>query len=283
MPRSPTVIDGMLPSKNPVSLMIATSAASPLAVRLEPSRRGGRCSIPPRPRRGSCTLTGSAAGRGEERLRGAEMHVDLALVVRRAAAEHPAVAGDRLERRRLPELDRVDGLDVVVAVDQRRRLAGGVEPVAVDDRMAAGLGDLDVLEPDPPHVRRRSTRPPRGSRRRAPAAPRCSGCAGRRGTTRGDRRRGRRARRRRRDRWRRWSWMSWRRWYREAPTGPEWLPRGRGAGINDPGPWARGRGRRRVGDQAGAGLGAGWAPGVGWFGPTTAGGASRVAPSAAGR
>jgi hypothetical protein len=80
------------------------------------------------------------------------MHVDLTLVVRGAAGEHPTVDHGRLERRRVPELDRIDRLDVVVAVDEGGRGVRGVEPVAVDDRVAAGRGDLDVLEADPAQV-----------------------------------------------------------------------------------------------------------------------------------
>ena len=76
-----------------------------------------------------------------------DVGVDLALVVGRAAGQHAAVDDDRLERRRGPQVERVDRLDVVVAVDEDRRGALGVEPVAVDDRVAARLGDLDVLDP----------------------------------------------------------------------------------------------------------------------------------------
>ena len=47
--------------------------------------------------------------------------MELALVVGRAPGEHPVADDDRLERRRVPELERVDGLDVVVAVDDDRR------------------------------------------------------------------------------------------------------------------------------------------------------------------
>ena len=43
-------------------------------------------------------------------------------------------------------VERVDRLHVVVAVDEDRRRALGMEPVAVDDRVAGGLADLDVLD-----------------------------------------------------------------------------------------------------------------------------------------
>ena len=127
----------------------------------------------------------AAAARREQRLGGHQVGVDLALVVGCAAGQHPVADDDRLERRRGPQLERVDRLDVVVAVDEDRRGAGGVEPVGVDDRVAAGLGDLDVLEAGRRPARRRATRRRAGSRRRARAAPRCSGSAGTPCTTRG--------------------------------------------------------------------------------------------------
>ena len=52
----------------------------------------------------------------------------------------------RLERRPHPQVERIDRLDVVVGVDEDRRRALGVEPVGVDDRVAAGRRHLDVLE-----------------------------------------------------------------------------------------------------------------------------------------
>ena len=58
------------------------------------------------------------------------MGVDLALVVRGAARQHAAVLDDRLERRRRPEVERIDRLDVVVAVDDHRRGVRGMQPVA---------------------------------------------------------------------------------------------------------------------------------------------------------
>ena len=70
----------------------------------------------------------------------------LTLVVAGAAAEHPPRPHGGLERRRVPLVDRVDRLDVVVAVDQGGEGAVGVEPVAVDGRMASGGQDVDVLE-----------------------------------------------------------------------------------------------------------------------------------------
>jgi hypothetical protein len=51
------------------------------------------------------------------------------------------------ERRRGPLVERVDGLHVVVAVDQgRRRVGAGLEPLAVDGRVPLRRQDLDVVE-----------------------------------------------------------------------------------------------------------------------------------------
>ena len=89
-----------------------------------------------------------AAGR-QDRLRRLEMHVQLALVVGGATPDDASVAHERLERGRLPQLDRVDRLDVVMAVDEDRGRALGVEPVRVDDRVAPRRRDVDMLEADP--------------------------------------------------------------------------------------------------------------------------------------
>ncbi len=47
---------------------------------------------------------------------------------------------------RLPLVERVDRLDVVVAVEEHGRRSDRVEPVGIDDRVAARLADLDVLQ-----------------------------------------------------------------------------------------------------------------------------------------
>ena len=53
-----------------------------------------------------------------------EVHEDLALVVGRPARVDLAVADRGLERRRLPQVERIDRLHVVVAVEEDRRRAG---------------------------------------------------------------------------------------------------------------------------------------------------------------
>ena len=81
-----------------------------------------------------------------------EVHEDLALVVGRAARVDLAVADRRLERRRHPEIQRIDRLHVVVAVEQDRRRVRRAEPVAVDDRIARRVDETDVLQADAAHL-----------------------------------------------------------------------------------------------------------------------------------
>ena len=84
-----------------------------------------------------------------------EVHEDLPLVVGRAARVNLAVADGRLERRRLPEVERIDRLHVVVAVEEDRRRARRAKPVAVHDREARRLDQPDILQADAPHLLRR--------------------------------------------------------------------------------------------------------------------------------
>ena len=81
-----------------------------------------------------------------------EVHEHLALVVGGAARVDLAVADRRLERRRLPEIQRIDRLHVVVAVEQNRRRTRRAEPVAVHHRIAGRLDQPDVLQADAPHL-----------------------------------------------------------------------------------------------------------------------------------
>ena len=47
-----------------------------------------------------------------------------------------------------PFIERFGGLHVVVRVAEHRRLAGSMQPVGVNQRMALGRDDLDVLHAD---------------------------------------------------------------------------------------------------------------------------------------
>ena len=139
---------GRLPSKKPVSLMTAKSA--PRRSRLA-SSHGSRLI---RPRlllalEHEAQVHRQPAGRLEPCLGGREVDVDLALVIGGTAPVDASVLDDRFERWLLPEVERVHRLDVVVAVDDDGGRPLGVEPVAIDDGVAAGLADLDMLDAHP--------------------------------------------------------------------------------------------------------------------------------------
>ncbi len=82
------------------------------------------------------------------RLDRADMHVELALVVHRAAREELAVAHHRLERRCGPKLERLGRLDVVMPVEDRGRTAGSAQPLRVHHRVAGGRDHLGARHPD---------------------------------------------------------------------------------------------------------------------------------------
>ena len=77
-----------------------------------------------------------------------DFHPELAFVVDGAAGVDVVVALGGLEGRRVPFVERLGGLHVVVGVAQRGRLAGGVQPVGVDEGMSLGGDDLDVFHAD---------------------------------------------------------------------------------------------------------------------------------------
>ena len=77
------------------------------------------------------------------------MDEDLPLVVTRPPGVDAAVLVPGVEGGPDPLLERVRGLDVVVAVDQDRgAVRAGVEPLGRDDRVAARLVRCDLLEAD---------------------------------------------------------------------------------------------------------------------------------------
>ena len=91
-------------------------------------------------------MTGRVPRVARRAARAADVEMDLALVVGRAASEHPVPDDDGLERRRGPQVERVDRLHVVVAVDEDRgRVGAGMEPVRVDGRVAGRLLEGHVL------------------------------------------------------------------------------------------------------------------------------------------
>src|SRR5580704_1894155 len=80
---------------------------------------------------------------GFERL---QMDVNLALVVGGAAAEEISIAHGRFERGRSPKIERLGGLDVVVAVKKDGGFAGSFEGFGIDERMKICRNDFDFLE-----------------------------------------------------------------------------------------------------------------------------------------
>ena len=74
----------------------------------------------------------------EERLGHGDRNQHRPLVVGDAAGVEAAVAHRRRPRRAVPFVERVGRLHVVVSVHQHRRLARRAQPLAVDDRVAAG-------------------------------------------------------------------------------------------------------------------------------------------------
>ena len=136
-PRRPTVMAGWLPSKKPGVADDREVRIEPVAVRLQPGVEVGRPGLLLALEH-VADVDGQAALGLQPGARGPQVEMDLALVVRRAAREDAAVLDARLERRPHPQVERIDRLDVVVAVDEDRRRALGVQPVGVHDRMAVG-------------------------------------------------------------------------------------------------------------------------------------------------
>ena len=131
--------------------MTTTSqASSSLWSRMNWSRFG--LPISSSPSKMTRALIGSVPGLRQVRLERLDVHEQLALVVGRPAREQLVVANRRLERRRDPQVERVDGLHVVVPVEEHRRRARRVQPVAVDDRVARRVDDPHVLEADRPQL-----------------------------------------------------------------------------------------------------------------------------------
>ena len=77
-----------------------------------------------------------------------DFHPELALVVDRAAGIDVVVALGGLKRRRMPLVHRVGRLHIVVRVHQHGGLAGCMQPVGVEQGMALGGNDLDILHAD---------------------------------------------------------------------------------------------------------------------------------------
>jgi hypothetical protein len=76
-----------------------------------------------------------------------DVDVDLALVIGGPAAKEIAVACGGLKSGRRPEVERFRRLDVIVAVEKDRGLAGGLEGFRIDQRMKFGGNDLNRFKP----------------------------------------------------------------------------------------------------------------------------------------
>ena len=170
-PRSMVWIAGVRASHMLVSQIRPMSALQLGGVRLRGTAAGCRRRIPPRPRSAAVSGIGKRAG---DRLPGAagldEDH-DLALVVRGAARpDGLGAVGAGLDEGRervvVPQLERIDRLDVVVAVEQRRRppWPSGRAPRPWGDRASGGRWRRSRWSPDRPPA----SRPRPCTRRRRP-------------------------------------------------------------------------------------------------------------------
>ena len=88
------------------------------------------------------------AADGEDCLHRFEVHPYLPLVVNGAPRIQIPVADLRLEGRRAPLIERVDRLDIVVAVDECRRQRRIHEALGVDRGMPGGFDELGVVKAD---------------------------------------------------------------------------------------------------------------------------------------
>ena len=89
---------------------------------------------------------------GEERFQRLEVHVHLALVVDRPARIQVSVALRWVKGGRKPFVQRVRRLHIIMAVTETSRLTLGVQPVAIDKRMATQLDEPDIFEADARHL-----------------------------------------------------------------------------------------------------------------------------------
>ena len=121
-----------------VSEITATSAAKASRYRSTAASKFGE-PISSSPSTTTFRLIGKRSARAQVRVDRREMHEHLSLVVHRTAAENLSVAHRSLERRTVPQLDRIDRLHVVVAVHEQRRLSRRLHPLAVCQRIAGGF------------------------------------------------------------------------------------------------------------------------------------------------
>jgi hypothetical protein len=89
------------------------------------------------------------AGGTEQRVYRLPVQCDLPFIVGRSTSQQLTVLPDGFEWRRLPQLQGIDRLDIIVAVEKNRRLARRPQPVGNDHRVSGRVDDLGILQPDP--------------------------------------------------------------------------------------------------------------------------------------
>ena len=78
-----------------------------------------------------------------------QLQKDLSLIINRASCIDLPVFDDRLKRRTGPKFNGINRLNIIVSVDQYRRLvSAGMKPFAIYDRMKRRIEDLHILKPD---------------------------------------------------------------------------------------------------------------------------------------
>ncbi len=84
----------------------------------------------------------------EEGFESFDFHPELAFVVDRAAGIDVVIPLGRLKGRSVPLVEGFGRLDVIMRIHEDGGLAGSVQPVGVEERMAGGLDDLDIIHAD---------------------------------------------------------------------------------------------------------------------------------------
>src|SRR5205814_5728420 len=89
-----------------------------------------------------------ATARLHQRFYSFEMHVHLPFVIDGATSIQIAVTFCGLEGRSLPFIERIRRLHIVMSVAKHSRLSCSMQPVSIDQWMARGLDDLNILNAD---------------------------------------------------------------------------------------------------------------------------------------
>ena len=95
-----------------------------------------------------------AAAGFHQRFQRFQVHIHLAFVIHGATGIEVLATLGGIERRSLPFIQRIGRLHVVVAIAEYGGLAGGMQPVTVDQRVAFGTDNLNALQAYTLHLRR---------------------------------------------------------------------------------------------------------------------------------